>query len=99
MKPAGVNRLEYAAEISPVVVSYKGLTITATNPPPERSPEEPRVSQGPFGAIDPQHKGGPKLTDLVEALNQLCVPAADRIAIIEELHKTGKLHATLMVQR
>ena len=39
-----------------------------------------------------------KLQDLVAALDQLKVPADDRIAILKELHKTGKLHAKLIVE-
>ena len=39
-----------------------------------------------------------KLRSLVEALNAIQVPAADVISIIEEINKTGKLHAKLIVQ-
>jgi len=34
----------------------------------------------------------------VNALDQLKVPSEDRIAIVKELHKTGKLHAKLVVE-
>jgi hypothetical protein len=34
----------------------------------------------------------------VGALEQLKVPAEDRIIIVKELHKTGKLHAKLIVE-
>jgi flagellar P-ring protein precursor FlgI len=86
------------AEISPAGVAYKGLTITTLVPEPEPTPENPRVVEREFVALDPQKKGGAKLTDLVDALNQLRVPAEDRITIIEQLHKTGRLHATLVVE-
>jgi flagellar basal body P-ring protein FlgI len=39
------------------------------------------------------------MTDLIDALNQLKVPVDDRITIIEELHKSGKLHAKLEVEQ
>jgi len=86
------------AEISPVVISYKGLTITTIVPEEPPSPDNPRAVQRDFIPLDPQRKGGAKMADLVEALNRLRVPAADRIAIVEQLHKTGKLHATLRVE-
>lgn len=85
-------------EISPAVITYKGLTIQTVTPEPAPTPEAPRVVEREFIAIDPQRKGGARLADLVDALNQLRVPAQDRITIIEQLYKTGKLHATLIVE-
>lgn len=86
-------------EISPVAVTHKGLTIvTTTSGGTEPAPDAARTSSGTFMTIDPQHKGGAKLMDLVEALNQLKVPAEDRIAIIETLKKGGQLHAELIVE-
>ena len=49
-------------------------------------------------ALDTTNAGGAKLQDLVNALDQLKVPAEDRIAIVKELYKTGKLHAKLIVE-
>lgn len=86
------------AEISPAVVTYKGLTITTVMPEPQPTPENPRVAERDFVALDPQKKGGARLADLVDALNQLRVTAPDKINIIEQLHRTGKLHATLIVE-
>jgi flagellar P-ring protein precursor FlgI len=86
-------------EISPVAVTHKGMTImTTTTGGAAPAADAQRTSAGPFVAVDPQHKGGAKLMDLIEALNQLKVPAEDRIAIIENLHKGGQLHANLIVQ-
>jgi flagellar P-ring protein precursor FlgI len=85
-------------EISPVVISHKGLTISTVAPPPVPTPRTPVVSEKNVIALDPQNQGGAKLQDLVNALDQLKVPADDRIAIVKELYKTGKLHAKLMVE-
>ncbi len=85
-------------EISPSVVTYKGLTITTTLPEVPPTPDNPRIIEKDFVPIDPQRKGGAKLADLVEALNQLRVPATDRITIVEQLYRTGKLHATVIVE-
>ena len=56
-----------------------------------------RANKPPDGATSQQVQAI-KLRSLVEALNAIQVPAADVIAIIEEIHKTGKLHARLIVQ-
>jgi len=87
-------------EISPVVVTHKGLTITTlTADPATAAASGGRATTGYFAPIDPQQKGGARLMDLLESLNQLQVPAEDRIAIIEKLHRLGQLHATLIVDR
>jgi len=85
-------------QISPVVISHKGLTITTITPAVEPTPETPRVEQSDWLAIDPEKRGGAKLSDLLEALKQLRVEAKDRIAIIKELEKIGKLHAKLIIE-
>ncbi|MEX2673301.1 MAG: flagellar basal body P-ring protein FlgI [Phycisphaeraceae bacterium] len=83
-------------EISPVVISHKGMTITTVTPQRNPTIEDPEVDRQGFVAIDPQARGGAKLADLVNAFNQLKVPAEDRIAIIREIHRSGKLHAQLV---
>lgn len=85
-------------EISPVIISHKGMTISTITPPPVPTPRAPITETRDFVALDPGNSGGAKLRDLVAALDAIKVPAADRIAIIRELHKTGKLHAKLLVE-
>jgi len=85
-------------EIAPAVISHKGLTITTMVPPPRPDEQAPRLVTQDWVPIDPHHAGGARLQDLVEALNQLRVPAADRITIIRKLYETGRLHATLIVE-
>lgn len=83
-------------EISPVVISHRGLTITTINPAPVPTPRAPITSSRDVVALDTTNEGGAKLQDLVNALDQLKVPSEDRIYIVKELHKTGKLHAKLI---
>jgi flagellar P-ring protein FlgI len=83
-------------EISPVAISHKGLTIN-TAPAAQPGAVETGGQEG-FVGIDMGKRGGAKMADLIDALNQLKVPVEDRITIIEELHKTGKLHARLVVE-
>ena len=85
-------------EISPVVISHKGLTISTIDPEPVPTPRAPVTRSREVVALDTTKAGGAKLQDLVAALEQLKVPAEDRITIVKELHKTGKLHAKLMVE-
>jgi flagellar P-ring protein precursor FlgI len=84
-------------EISPVVISHKGLTITTITPPPVATARNPLVSTKQAIAVDTTGQGGAKLQDLANAFDQLKVPAEDRIVIIKELYETGKLHAKLIV--
>ena len=85
-----------AAKISPVVVSKRGLTITVAAPD-LNGPEAAMVPQSQtFVAVDPAKAGGGNVADLLEALNRLNVPIDDRIDILEEIHRQGKLHAKLM---
>jgi len=85
-------------EISPVVISHKGLTIQTISPPPQPSALQPVVSSSNSIVMNTTNQGGGKLQDLVAALEQLKVPAEDRITIVKELYKTGKLHAKLIVE-
>lgn len=86
-------------EISPTVITHKGLTITTIVPKPLPTPEAPQMRQRQWAALDPEQKGGARLQNLLDALDQLKVPAQDKISIIEQLHEMGKLHANLMVER
>ncbi|MEM8872733.1 MAG: flagellar basal body P-ring protein FlgI [Planctomycetota bacterium] len=82
--------------ISPVIISHRGLTISTMEPDIPPTPGRPRQVDRDFVAIDPENAGGAKLRDLLESLDQLKVSAEDRIAIIKELHRTGRLHAQLI---
>ena len=85
-------------EISPVVIIHNGLTISTINPAPVPSVRSPIVSEKSAIPIDTSSAGGAKLQDLVNVLDQLKVPAEDRIDIVKELYKTGKLHAKLILE-
>jgi flagellar P-ring protein precursor FlgI len=84
-------------EISPTVISHKGLTITTVNPVPIPTIRNPQVITKSTIPLDTTNSGGAKLTDLATAFDQLKVPVDDRIDIIKELYKTGYLHAKLNI--
>jgi len=82
-------------EISPVVISHNGLSISTIMPVPTPTPRNPLVTSHQAIAVATGGANG-NLQDLVNALEQLKVPTQDRIDIIKELYKTGKLHAKLI---
>ncbi len=85
-------------EISPVVISHKGLTITTIAPTPTPSARTPVVTNKGVITMDTTNQGGAKLQDLADAFDRIKLPAEDRITIVKELYKTGKLHAKLIVE-
>jgi flagellar P-ring protein precursor FlgI len=85
-------------EIAPAVITHKGLTITTLVPEPPPNPNMPREVETNWLALNPHKKPAAKLQDLVDALTRLRIPAEDRITIIEQLNKTGKLYARVIVE-
>jgi flagellar P-ring protein precursor FlgI len=85
-------------EISPVVISHKGLTISTITPAPVGTPRAPVITTKDVVAVDTTNTGGAKLQDLVDMLDRIKVPAEDRITIVKELYKTGKLHAKVIFE-
>jgi flagellar basal body P-ring protein FlgI len=68
------------------------------NPAPVPSQRNPQVVTKDVIGLDTTNEGGAKLQDLIAALDAIKVPAQDRIDIIKELYKTGKLHAKLIME-
>ena len=85
-------------EISPAVVSHKGLTISTLSPMPVPKPSAPMLKTSEFAAIATDKSRAAKLQDLLDALDQLKVPADDKIAIVKALYTSGKLHAKLIIE-
>ncbi len=85
-------------QISPTIVSHKGLEITTITPPPQPTNFDPLVRQEEFLRMDPEGRGGAQLTDLLNAFNQLKVAAPDRIEILKLMHRSGALHAQLVFE-
>ena len=54
-------------EVSPVIISHKGLTITTITPQREPTERDPAVEVENFIAVDPSERGGAKLADLLAA--------------------------------
>ncbi|HEX6963676.1 MAG TPA: flagellar basal body P-ring protein FlgI [Lacipirellula sp.] len=71
--------------IGDVVVSHKNVVIEAGQPPA-------------FESIDTDQSDSAKLDALVDALNSIKVPNEDRIEIIKEIARSGKLHGRLIIE-
>lgn len=97
-KSTGTIVMSGDVEISPVVISKRGLTITRITPTPQPDELNPVEVENRFIGVDPADEGGAKLADLIEAFNQLKVEAKDRIEIIEAIAASGHLHAELIYE-
>jgi len=83
--------------IGPAVIAHNGMSIMTVQPPPQPTPDRPITRENfvaPVSAPAPI-RGTAKLQELVDALNQLNVPARDIIEIIENLYKGGKITGKL----
>ena len=85
-------------EISPTAVTHGDLIITSVTPPGAGAGAQP-TSPGRWATLStsriPQETA--RLQDLLTAFKQLDVSVEDQIAILMQLHRTGALHAELIV--
>ena len=87
--------------ISPVALTMNGINIVSTVPPPEPTPDDPLITQSTWLGLTTENASttrGAKLQDLLNAFSQLNVPVEDQIAIISQIHKSGQLHAKLIMR-
>lgn len=83
-------------EISPVVITHNGLSISTVTPPPKPTPQNPQVTNHQAIAIGTAPAANGNLKDLLNAMDELKLPAQDQIDIIKEIYNSGKLHAKLI---
>lgn len=84
--------------LSPVVVSQQGMTVTVFNPLKDGTVPRAATEQQDFVPLDSARNRQPNVQDLLEALNRLKVPFLDRVSILQEIHRAGKLHAELLYE-
>ena len=75
-----------------------GMTVTVVNPLPDGTVPKPTYEQNDFVALDGESERTANVKELLEALNQLKVPFKDRVAILEQIHRAGKLHARILYE-
>ncbi|MFW6335538.1 MAG: flagellar basal body P-ring protein FlgI [Phycisphaeraceae bacterium] len=85
-------------QISPVGILHEGLSVTTITPEPEPTPVNPQVETRPGVILDPDNRGGARLSDLMAALDQLKVDSEGQISILKAIDRAGRLHAKLIVE-
>ena len=93
---AGTIVISGDTKMSPVIVSQKGMTVTVAATP--EGATIPVLGERDFVPLDVETSRMPNVQDLLEALNRLNVPFEDRVSILQEIHRAGKLHAKLMYE-
>jgi flagellar P-ring protein precursor FlgI len=87
-------------EISAVVVASQDLVVTTTTPPPVPSALSPITQRDNVVALQtlarPSEKA--RVQDLLNAFKQLDVPVEKQIEILSSMHRTGHLHANLVIE-
>lgn len=91
----GIIVMTGSVEISPTALTHGNLIITSVTPP-DPGGLEPPSRWAALGA-EGRPRENARLRDLLAALKQLDVPVKDQIAILMQLHRTGALHAELIV--
>jgi len=85
--------------LSAVVISQKGMTVTVANPLPDGTElPKPAFEKQDFVPLDRKQNRQSNVKDLLEALNRLKVDFEDRVSIIEQVYRAGKLHARLIYE-
>lgn len=89
-----------SVEISPVAISHKNLMISTVVPSLPVTPQNPLRFRESMVGLDTSSRAREKakIQDLLLAFRSLDVPVEDRINIITQLHKAGRLHARLVIE-
>ncbi|MBL8746635.1 MAG: flagellar basal body P-ring protein FlgI [Phycisphaerae bacterium] len=87
-------------QISPAVISHKDLVVTTIMPTREPTVANPKVERSRWASVDTTKntRETGRLQDLLEALKRLDVSVDDQIAILQKLHKIGRMHCEFIVE-
>ncbi len=100
---AGVIVLSGDVQISPAVISAKGLSITRIVPEPQPTAADPIFYTDHHVRMSTVDDGLPttraRLADLIDALDALKVDFETRVDVLYELRRLGALHAQLVEVR
>lgn len=96
----GVIAVTGDVEISPVVISARGLSITRIDPPPLATPLDPVFTTENNVRINTIDDGLPttdaSLSSLIAAMESLQIDFDTRVNVLYELKRLGVLHAELI---
>lgn len=97
---AGVIVVTGDVQISPVVITARGLTITRINPPPAPTPADPVFTTESHVKVSTLEGNLPSadasLSGLIEALETLKIDFDTRVNVLYEMKRLGVLHAQLI---
>ncbi len=96
----GTIAMSADVEISPVAVTTSGLQVTILRPEIPPTPEAPQRIGRQWTGLDTigDERGAARLEDLLRAMEALDVPIEDRIAVLQQIHDIGHLHAELIFE-
>lgn len=97
---SGVIVVTGDVEISPGMITHKDLVITTVTPPPVATKADPIVERQRWASLTTTGRDSDKakLSDLMAAFKQLDVSPAQQIEVLQLLHKSGRLHAKLIIE-
>ncbi|MBZ0171128.1 MAG: flagellar basal body P-ring protein FlgI [Phycisphaerales bacterium] len=86
-------------QISPAVITHDDLVLTTTLPPPIPTPEQPLVESDRWAPVKTaaNQQEMARLDDLLAAFKQLDVDPSKQIQMLRDLHRSGSLHAKLII--
>lgn len=98
-RASGIINFTGDVEITPGVVTVRGMTVTTVVPELVPTPDDPAVERSRWVALgtDVDEGENARLQDLLTALNRLDVAIDQQIDIIRALHRNGQLHAKLVI--
>lgn len=92
---AGIIAITSDVHLGPVAITHRGLRIenvAAAGPGPGGTPRR----WAGLDTTDGTSRSSTRLADLLNALDQLAVPVEEQISILQELQRTGALHAEIV---
>lgn len=93
---SGIIVITGDVQVSAAVITHKDLSITTTVQPPLDF-EETSTEFAALYTREESDADTSRLDDLIAAFDQLDIPPIEQINILRMLHKTGKLHARLII--
>ncbi len=93
----GVIVVTEDVEISPTILAHGDLMITTITQQGDAAPGASDTSRWARLDTVSDEEESTRLQDLLSAFKQLDVPVNDQIAILMELHRSGALHAELVI--
>lgn len=86
-------------EVSSVAIAHKDLVITSTEPVIPPTPQNPVTTTTRWTSVGTTSRVSDRarIQDLLAAFKQMDVPIEDQINILTQIHRSGRLHARLVI--